>query len=449
MSPKLTAFLFITGSALFLQACTVRYTTDHPMANNPRYKDQYARIAPTRRHVTEIVVQNPHSRGYSPQTALNRQKQVAIDPNSPKALTFGARQSIFEQAEAKGYTGLGGLFFGKVVVIPQKHIWEKAVVHGGMALEVKPIHKGDTIQRAQARRSAVTIPLRKGVIPSGTAYLSREQGMCHVVLDNWGNPLVLREDETGFDSYGFSHFVNDEASVFSALEAEVKRWQEAVKKGEAKISVLKNRLSKNRAYQNGQCVSVKQRAIPPAPKRTDPKLIALNAHGACVNLVGSQFTQEQVIEALESAGRWDITRDYQQWALGDQKMSCASGITIPESDSLVTRAIDWFAPNLGKDYFRKAMRKDIDVCIYKVKRACDGGYERWLREKSKIINEPATLLKQCQADTASLNGADKRALASAKAKLATARQKLDEARKTQITKTSFIPFTDKRTYCEQ
>lgn len=154
MSPKLTAFLFISGSALLLQACTVRYTTDHPMANNPRYKDQYARIAPTRRHVTEIVVQNPHSRGYSPQTASNRQKQVTIDPNSPKALTFGERQSIFEKAEAKGFTGLGGLLFGKVVVIPPKHVWEKALAHGGMALEVKPIHKGDTIQRAQARRSA-------------------------------------------------------------------------------------------------------------------------------------------------------------------------------------------------------------------------------------------------------------------------------------------------------
>lgn len=124
----------IIATLLLVEGCTVQYSTKHPMADNPRYKDQYARIAKQRQRKTEIVVQNPHSRGYSPQTASNRQKKVAIDPNSPKALTFGARQNMFEQAEARGYTGLGGLLFGKVVVIPQKHVWEKALAHGGMAL---------------------------------------------------------------------------------------------------------------------------------------------------------------------------------------------------------------------------------------------------------------------------------------------------------------------------
>lgn len=435
--------LLIITALLLIEGCSVQYSTEHPMANNPRYKDQYSRIKHRRAQSPELVINGRKQPVYGSQTASNRPKQEVIDPNSPKALTFGRKATLAELAKAEGVTGQGGIRFGEIIVLPL----EKPSKRYG-SLHVKTILNGETIAKAHQRRSEVRIPFVEGQLLKAKMFPSYAD-TCKVLLDDAGDPITVRKDETGFHRYGFYNFLNQERNVYHGHKKQVKNWQAALTKEQTKLDILKNKLAKNRAYQNGQCVSVKQRAIPKAPKRIDPKLIELNAHGACVNLVGSQFTQEQVIEALEAAGRFDITQDYQKWVLGSNKMSCAVGVTIPEEESLITRAIDWLAPNLGKDYFRKAIRKDIDSCIYDVKSQCDDGYNDWLRERSRIINEPENLLKQCKQDKHSLATYDYRALNNAKARLAKATALRDAAlsKKNSIDEKTLIPFTDKRTYC--
>ena len=181
----------------------------------------------------------------------------------------------------------------------------------------------------------------------------------------------------------------------------------------------------------------------------DPKLIEQNAHGACVNIVGSTFTAEQVIEALESAGRFDITSNYQKWTFGE-KMSCAAGVSVPEFESLKTRAINWIAPNLGKEYFRKGIRADLESCFSKVKRRCDDGYSTWLANKQKIVNEPRKLKQKCEADRAALANYDYTAYNLVKSQLAEAVKLRDIAaeKRKSADQDGLIPFTDQRTYCK-
>lgn len=438
---------------LLVAGCTVQYSTKHPMADNPRYKEHYARIAKQRQRKTEIVVRNPSYRAYGAQTASNRPKQEVIDPNSLKALTFGKKQTIYELAKAKGITGRGGIKWGRVVLLPSPDVWDRAMaksIGGGVQFHIKPIHNGQSIASASRYPSDAGIQLIRGRIPNTGLSTRQKSNQCGVIFDETGEPVVIREGETGFHRYGFRHFIHNDSNAHYEAEKQVKHWQEVFKKEQTALEQLKYSIAKNRAHQNGQCVTVKQRSIPPAPKRIDPALIELNAHGACVNLVGSQFTQEQVVEALEAAGRFDITQNYQKWVLEPKKMSCAVGVTIDEFESTKTRLIDWLAPNLGKDYFRKAIRKDIDSCVYKVKSACDDGYHAWLNNKNDIINEPAKLLKQCQADTSQLKNYDYTALNNAKAQLAKTVSLRDAAlqKKKQISEETVIPFTDRRTYCE-
>ena len=441
--------LQIFAALLMVEGCTVQYSTEHPMASNPRYKDQYNRIAKRRVQSPELVINGRRQPVYGAQGASNRQREAVLDPNSPKAMTFGRKATISELATAQGITGVGGIRFGEIVLVPPADFWKRPAASRGI-LHIRSILSGETIAKAHHRRSEVRIPLVQGQVLTGKMFPSYDAG-CKVLLDDTGEPVEIRGHETGFNRYGFSNFLNREYKQYQAHEKQVKNWQAVVAKEERKLYILKNQLAKNRAYQNGQCVAVNQRPIPKAPKRIDPKLIELNAHGACVNLVGSQFTQEQVVEALEAAGRWDITQNYQKWVLSSKKMSCAAGVTIDEFESTKTRFIDWFAPNLGKDYFRKAIRSDIQHCISKVKSRCDDGYDAWVRNRNSIINEPAMLLKACKADTHALRNFDYSALNRAKAQLAKATALKDTAlkKKESINKKTVIPFTDRRTYCEQ
>lgn len=452
---KLFKTLLIISAALLAQACTVQYSQTDPIANNPRYKNQdsrLGRIARARAQSPQLVINGVKQPSYGAQNASNRPKSQAIDPNSPKALTFGEKRSTADLALVKNIPGRGGIKWGGVVVLPSKTDWIKMVARsrtGKATLHVKTIRNGEAIAQTYKRRSEATMPLRNGTIPEGTMFLSQDHGVCKLVLDDTGEPVAIRENETGFNRYGFYHFINHDHGKHYAQEKVVKAARTAFEKEKGKLASLKRSIAKNRANRNGLCVSVAQRPIPKAPKRIDPKRIELNAHGACVNLIGSQFSHEKVIDALESAGRWDISQNYGKWVLG-KKMSCAAGVSIDEFETTKTRIIDWFAPNLGKDYFRQAMRKDINSCVYMVKSNCDDGYNAWVRDRAWIINEPKQLKNQCESDKRKLATYDYSAYNLAKKRLDKAEKLLKalSQKKGAVNKEHIVPFTDKRTYCK-
>ena len=386
------------------------------------------------------------------QQGIFRTPDVSLDPNSPKAVSFGVKLTAQELAKKQNIPDRGGIKQRAVVVIPSSNEWRGVVARAGIgraALHIKPIYQGDTIAKAHRYASEGNIQLVDGRIPVLSMSKGAKTSACKIILDGTGEPITIREGETGINRYAFTHFINEVQFQYGGQESQVSKAESAWKKQAGLLDGLKARIVGNRAHQNGQCVLVKQRAIPPAPKRIDPKLIEMNAHGACVNLIGSRFTEEQVIDALESAGQWNITKDYQSWTFGE-KMSCAAGVTVPEFESLKTRAIDWFAPNLGKEYFRKAVRADIDRCIGQVKRRCDDGYSAWAARKRQIINEPRQLKSQCLTDKRKLATYDYSAYNEAKRQLGKALKGRDEAfdKQKSFDQNTLLPFTDKRTYCQ-
>lgn len=448
--------LLIIFAALLAQACTVQYSQTDPIANNPRYKNQdsrLGRISRARAQSPQLVINGVKQPSYGAQNASNRPKSQAIDPNSPKALTFGEKRSTADLALVKNIPGRGGIKWGGVVVLPSKTDWIKMVARsrtGKATLHVKTIRNGEAIAQTYKRRSEATMPLRNGTIPEGTMFLSQDHGVCKLVLDDTGEPVAIRENETGFNRYGFYHFINHDHGKHYAQEKVVKAARTAFEKQKSKLSSLKRSIAKNRANRNGLCVSVAQRPIPKAPKRIDPKRIALNAHGACVNLIGSRSSHEQVVNALESGGRWDISQNYAKWVLSGNKMSCAAGVTISEFDTTITNMVDIIFGKAGKDYHKKAMRKDINSCIYAVESACDDGYSAWVRNRARIINEPKQLKNQCESDKRKLATYDYSAYNLAKKRLDKAEKLLKalSQKKGTVNKEFIVPFTDKRTYCK-
>lgn len=441
--------LLVIATLLLVEGCTVQYSTEHPMANNPRYKDEYSRIKQRRVQSPELVINGRKQPVHGAQNHSNRKTEAVLDPNSPKAMTFGRKATVSELAQAQGISGAGGIRFGEIVLIPPAEVWDRPLANR-RNLHIKSIRNGETIARAHHGRSEVRIPLVQGQLLTAKMFTSYDTN-CKVLLDDTGEPVAIREAETGFNRYGFFNFLNRNYTQYHAHEKKVKSWESILAKEERNLSILKNQLAKNRAYQNGQCVAVKQRSIPKAPKRIDPKLIELNAHGHCVNLMGSNFTQEKVIEALEAAGRNDITQNFQRWALSNKKMSCAVGVTVPKSEIVKTRFFDEFFAGIAKDFFRDNLRTDLFSCISKVERRCDDGYNDWERERSRIINEPEKLLAQCKADTLRLKNYNYTALNNAKAQLAKATVLRDAAlkKKNSVDEKTVIPFTDRRAYCGQ
>ena len=390
--------------------------------------------------------------------ASNRQQtpfqphSVSLDPNSPKSITFGVKLSTQELAKKQGIPDRGGIKQGLVIVVPSSDEWS-GVFSRSLArravLHIKAIHQGDSIAKANQSASEGSARLVDGQIPTLPHAGGSKNNQCKIILDGTGEPITLRESEAGINRYAFTHFVNDEKFEHETHKRQVTEAERAWKTQVQKLKALKSSLANNRAYQRGQCVTIKQRTIPPAPKRIDPNTLEINAHGACVNLIGSRFTEEQVIDALESAGRWDVTKNYQKWTFGE-KMSCAAGTTVSEFESLKTRAIDQLAPNLGKEYFRQAIRSDIDSCISKVKRRCDDGYSAWVARKRQITNEPRQLKNQCIADKRKLVTYDYSQYNKTKSALAKVKILRDKANAQQnkFTQHSVVPFTDKRTYCQ-
>lgn len=375
-----------------------------------------------------------------------------IEPNSPMALTLGAKPSVLELAKENNIPERGGIKYRKAVVLPSTGEWKKIVARstaGKPSLHVKAIQRGQSIAEASRRSSQGSTVLVSGRIPEISMYTKAATQHCKVIVDGTGAPVSIREKETGINRYVFRHSINEGRYALEQRQRKVLEAESAWNKQSQLLDNLKKRISDNRAYQNQQCLLVKQQRIPPAPKRIDPKLIEQNAHGACVNIVGSTFTAEQVIEALESAGRFDITSNYQKWTFGE-KMSCAAGVSVPEFESLKTRAINWIAPNLGKEYFRKGIRADLESCFSKVKRRCDDGYSTWLANKQKIVNEPRKLKQKCEADRAALANYDYTAYNLAKSQLAEASKLRDIAAEKQRSadQDGLIPFTDQRTYCK-
>lgn len=382
----------------------------------------------------------------------NKHHDAPIIRNPAKAITYGVKPSAIDIAKKQGIVGRGGIKQGYVVVMPSSPEWKGIFArapYGKAMLHIKPIKRGDSIAMANRYISDGRIGLDGRQVPTLPLLGAPINNNCKIILDGTGQPITLRDNEKGINRYGFHHFINDKNYEYQKQQSEVagleSQWQ---KQGEL-LARVKSNITNSRAYRKGQCVKLKQRPVPPAPKRIDPKKIAINAHGACVNLIGSRFTEEQVIEALESAGQWNVTKNYQKWIFG-KKMSCAAGVSIPEFESLKTRAINWFAPNLGKEYFRQAIRTDIYNCIAQVKSRCDDGYGSWVTNKHRIISEPKRLKKQCEANKLKLANYDyseynkvKTALDKAKVLGANAYVKQKAFDKNTLT-----PFNDKRTYCK-
>ncbi|MCU7846947.1 MAG: hypothetical protein KZQ89_02910 [Candidatus Thiodiazotropha sp. (ex Lucinoma kastoroae)] len=386
---------------------------------------------------------------YDGKLVKSRSAPSKISPE--KAITFGKKPSIFELATKQGISGNGGIKQGFVVVVPSvvewRDIFDRAF-GGKPQLNIKTINLGDSIAKANRNVSNTRTNLYRGAIPI-LSLPSAPKNSCKVILDGTGEPITIRKNKKGINRYGFQHFINVEKYKHDQLERQVDQFEENVKKQVLLLERLKHNFTNNRAFQKGQCVLVKQRPIPPAPKRIDPKKIVINAHGACVNLMGSRFTEEKVVNALEAAGQWDVTKNYQKWVFG-KKMSCAAGVSIPEFESLKTRVINWFAPNLGKEYFRQALRKDIYSCVGQVKKRCDDGYDAWVVTKRNIISEPKRLKNSCLSDKHKLASYDFSAYNDTKSQLINARKRRDISlnQQKQIGRYRLIPFTDKRTYCK-
>lgn len=381
-----------------------------------------------------------------------KHSDVVLKPNPAKAITYGVKPSAIDIAKKQGIVGRGGIKQGYVVVMPSSPEWKGIFARapdGKAMLHIKPIKRGDSVAMANRYISDGRIRVDGGQVPTLPLLGSPINNNCKIILDGTGQPISIRDNEKGINRYGFHHFINDKKYEYQKKQREVAVFENEWSKQVALLERVKSNITNSRAYKKGQCVKLKQRPIPLAPKRIDPKKIEVNAHGACVNLIGSRFTEEQVVEALEAAGQWNVTKNYQKWTFG-KKMSCAAGATIPEFESLKTRAISWFAPNLGKEYFRQAIRKDIYNCIAQVKSHCDDGYDAWVTNKRHIISEPKRLKSQCEANKHKLANYDyseykrvKLALAKAKVLGAHAYNKQKE-----FEQNTLIPFNDKRTYCK-
>ena len=382
----------------------------------------------------------------------NGSSTPVLDPNSPRALTFGAKPSAPEMAQKLNIPSGGGIKPGAAVIMPTPSEWKQIVARASTVtpqLHVKSIQQGQSIADASRGRSQGSTALRAGRIPEISIFTKASTQHCKVIVDSTGEPVALRPKETGINRYVFRHLLNEEKYGFDQQKRKMLEAQAKLKSKNGLLDKLKTNITDNRAYRDGKCGLVKQRRIPPAPKRIDPKLIEMNAHGACVNLIGSTFTAEQVIEALESSGRWDITSNYQKWMFGN-KMTCSAGVSISEFESFKTRAINWLAPNLGKEYFRKGIRTDLESCFSKVERRCDDGYDAWLSNKNRIIAEPRKLKNKCDADNQKLKQFDYASLAAAKSKVDEASKVLGalEVKQKTINPQTIIPFTDSRTYCK-
>lgn len=384
-----------------------------------------------------------------PQVTATAKRPVYPKVNS--SISYGSVPSFEELAKQKGLPIGGGIKKGQVIVIPKAiefYIMEQRAAGGVPNLSIRSIARGQTLADAKRAVSVVRTPIVKGRIPVIPISDSLRNTECRIILDSVDEPLTLRPSEKGIHRYAFFHVINAAKYHYQWQQRELTNLDQEIHRLSKKLDVIQTSLSRNRAYQNNQCMTVKRRPISKPPKRIPPELIRVNAHGACINVLGSRFNQEQVIEALESNGRWDMTKDYQKWVLG-KKMQCAAGVTISNFESFKTRAIDRFLPQLGKDWFRHSIMKDIQSCAYGVKRACDDGYDRWLANKQAIIAEPAKLKSQCDLDKQKLDRFDQKALRELQAKRIELLQKRDQAyaKQQHYTYETILPFTDKRTYC--
>lgn len=379
-----------------------------------------------------------------------------VTTNPSHAVRYGDIPKPTELAAKEGLPVGGGIKQGKVIVIPNDEDWDGIVArhNGGYAeLFIKHIERGETFAQviARGRRNGVRGFTTQGRIPVIPVSEQDRQDSCKFITDGFGELITLRNDEEGIHRYAYYHAINDAKYWFSWHTTYVDTIQKNLAEKERAKATLLARLGNNRAYQGKQCVSVPQRQTPEPPKRFPERQVTLNARGTCLSMLGSRFGEEKVITAIESAGRWDITQDYQEWVLSSNKMRCAvgAGITVPEFESLKCRGIDWLAPNLAKDYFYKCLRTDLEVCISDVKDMCDNGYGEWQRLRQRIISEPANLKSSCEQDTTTLE--------TLESEIASLKRKLDKALKDKnaafekqkaFTDDMFIPFSDQRTYCE-
>ena len=374
--------------------------------------------------------------------------------NSAHAIRYGDIPKPSELAAQKGLPVGGGIKQGKVIVIPNDEDWKGIVArhNGGYAeLFIKQIERGETFAQviARGRKNGYKGSIMEGHIPVISLSSEYRQDGCKFITDSFGQLVALRNDEKGIHRYAYYHAINDAKYWYGWYSTYVDTLQKNLAKAEHKKATLLARLAKNRAYQGRQCVSVAQRPIPKAPKRFPEEQVMLNARGACVNILGSRFGEVKAITAIESAGRWDITQDYQKWALSANKMRCAVGAKVAEFESFKCRIVDITLPNLAKDYFHKCLRTDLDVCIADVKDMCDNGYGEWQKLRQRLIREPSRLKSSCEQDKVSLEKLN--------VEITSLKRKLDKALKDKqaafekqqpFNDDTFIPFSDKRTYCE-
>ena len=376
---------------------------------------------------------------------------IAVNP--VQAIRYGEIAKPSELAAKKGLPIGGGIKQGKVIVIPNDDDWNGLVKRhpsANVPLEIKPIARGESIAKGAKRRyhNGITGHIIVGQIPTIQYSVAHRQGGCRIVVDTFGEPITLRDGEEGIHRYGFYHPINDTKYWYNWHSTRAQSIQKQIAKEKQKLEELQNKLNRNRAYQGKQCTTLAQRPIPKAPKKVPQDVINQNTRGSCVNLMGSRFGEEKVITALESAGRWDITQDYQKWALSRNKMSCAIAVTVDEFESLKCRGLDWIAPNLAKDYFNRCLRTDIQTCISDVEEKCDE-YGDWLRLRQKIVSEPKRLKASCDSDKVALDQFDYSAYNSHTQKLEESMKKkaLFEDKQKNFNESTFIPFSDKRTYC--
>lgn len=365
-------------------------------------------------------------------------------------ISFGTAPTIWELAQEKGIPENGGIKRGRVVVVPTKDEWDARLSNEAAAiLHIRSIEQGNTIAEASQHRSEGRVRLAKGYIPTIPLSDDINNEHCKVIMDNDGLPITIRPHETGFNRYGFYHELNNTNFMLGWRRQQLAEAERLWNQQAEFLDQLKARFESNKANDQGQCVTIEQRPIPPEPKRIDPKLVEMNAHGACVTVLGSRFTQEQVIDALESAGRWNITNNFQTWSFGE-KLTCSAGVTISEFESLKTRAIDWLAPKIAKDYFRDAIRRDINTCVSNVKHQCNHKHASWERERAQIIAQPQQLKTQCEEDKQAILSYNYTDYHEAKALLEKAQEalRIAQIKFDSYAGTTIVPFTDKRTYCQ-
>ncbi len=182
----------------------------------------------------------------------------------------------------------------------------------------------------------------------------------------------------------------EECAVHATAQA-ANRAENEVRRLKSQLANAEGSLADNRAWQNGSCVIVEMKALPPRPDTLSENEIAFQAIGSCMDITMRRHPMVDVVQAFSSIRKEEFLKIGAEWSNGHHE-SCAS-IEMSQVD-------DWAIRNvcgiLGAEARWGCMQNRVMTCIEQVAQSCGATLEAWQRQTDLIKSEPQSLLTQCQ-----------------------------------------------------